>query len=174
MRIGGTRGGERTTEHSSIWSHSCPPPHARLCQFKCLVAVFLNLLLVRYRDTQVVPIPLPRPRRYRVVPESVLEKVEDGELVPRHDISELVCENSAPNIGQRRFKHVADCSMACGFWTLSRNLQRLDHVIAHWRRWSCMKGPGQHRRRGSEGEGLVYFWASERVKSLGRETRFCG
>lgn len=92
---------------------------------------FSGMLSARYRDTQIVPIPLPRPYCHRVVSKPVLEKVEDGEFVPRHDISAFVCLNSAPNARQCRLKHVADGAMACGFRTLSRNLQCLDHIIAN-------------------------------------------
>lgn len=50
---------------------------------------------------RVVPVPLPRGYRQLVADETVLEEVEHGELVPRHDVCVRLCLDLGPGLRHR-------------------------------------------------------------------------
>lgn len=73
----------------------------------------------------VVPVSFPGAHRRLITGEPVLEEVENGKLVARHDIRVGLSLDFAPDLGQRAFEDLADGWVGRAVGALARNFERL-------------------------------------------------
>lgn len=99
-------------------------------------------------STGIVPIPPPRQHRHPIPHKPVLVKVEERELVPRHDVRLRRSLHLGPKMRQRRLEDVADGGVRRAVGALARNLERLAHDGVDAR-----LGEGGRGRRRGDGRG---------------------
>lgn len=90
---------------------------------------------------KVVPVPFPSGDGYGVALEAVLEVVEDGELVPVHDVRVGLVLHLAPEAGDGHLEDLAYGRILCAVGALTGELQSLPDG----RRVLC--GEGHHPGR---------------------------